>query len=153
MIKTQAEYLELQKQLELEGQTLTLQRENLLAAGLSPAQLDAAMEPLLDFYEQLQEEIGFYERIMRKDFSALQSFESVGRLLIALRIAQDWSQAKLAANLGVSPSVVSRDEKDEYHGASKEKIVRVARALGYRLSHLEVVPISQGDAEQVSLER
>lgn len=145
MIKTQTEYAEMKRRLVEEEQTLVRQRETLIAAGLTSEQLEAAMEPLLDFYEQLKEEIGFYERIMSKDFSALQTFESVGRLLIALRIAQNMSQAELAAKLGVSPSVVSRDEKDEYHGASKEKITRVAKALGYRLSHLEVVPISKDE--------
>ncbi len=145
MIKTQVEYAAMKSRLVEEEALLERQRQTLVDAGLTNAQLEAAMEPLLDFYEQLKEEIGFYERVMRKDFSALSDFESVGRLLIALRIAQNMSQAELAAKLGVSPSVVSRDEKDEYHGASKEKIARVARALGYRLSHVEVVPIADDE--------
>lgn len=145
MIKTNSEYEEMKRRLAAEEQTLVRQRETLIAAGLTSEQLEAAMEPLLDFHEQAKEEIGFYERIMRKDFSALQTFESVGRLLIALRIAQSLSQSELATRLGVSPSVVSRDEKDEYHGASKEKITRVARALGYRLSHLDVEPIGEDE--------
>ncbi len=150
MIKTQVEYTEMKRRLIEEENILSRQREVLNVAGLTDKQLEAAMEPLLDFYEQLKEEVGFYERVMSKDFSALSNFESVGRLLIALRIAQNMSQVELAAKLGVSPSVVSRDEKDEYHGASKEKIARVARALGYRLSHLEVVPISNDEPGMLS---
>jgi Holliday junction resolvasome RuvABC DNA-binding subunit len=132
MIKTEREYKTMLAQLDQEERNLEEQRIALTEAGLNESQLQAAMNPLLSFRDQLKEEIDFYEKIMRKDFSALQSFDSIGRLLIALRIASNVSQHELALRLQVSDSQVSRDERDEYYGATVQKLTAVLKALGYR---------------------
>jgi transcriptional regulator with XRE-family HTH domain len=45
----------------------------------------------------------------------------IGRLLITLRIAQGLTQRELAARLDISESLVSRDERNEYHGLTVER--------------------------------
>ena len=132
MIKTKAEYERLKEQLTGEEERLAQQRQILADAGLAGATLEAAMAPLRSFAAQLRAEVHFYERIVGGDFSLLSDIHSIGRLLIALRIAADLSQAELARRLGCSPSQVSRDERDEYFGATLEKIQRVFDALGYK---------------------
>lgn len=145
MIKTKKEYELMKEQLKAEEERLCQQRQILLDAALDEEQLAAAMAPLESFMVQLQEEVEFYERVMRGDFSALESFESIGRLLIALRIYRKLSQHDLAVGLQVSDSQVSRDERDEYFGASREKISSVLTALGYRLKN-QLEPIEEGTA-------
>lgn len=142
MIKTDKEYRSMLEQLETEDRQLDQQRRILGDAGLNEDQLEAAMEPLVSFRDQLREEVEFYERIMRKDFGALSSFESIGRLLIALRISSNLTQHDLAVRLQVSDSQVSRDERDEYFGATVQKVKTVLQALGYRL-HSTVEPLEQ----------
>lgn len=120
-------------QLEHEEHTLAEQRRILDATGLNAEQVEAAMEPLLCFNVQLREEVETYEQIMAGNFSGLENFDSIGRLLIALRIRKKLSQRELAIRLGISESQVSRDEADEYHGATLKRLRDVLHALGIRL--------------------
>lgn len=53
----------------------------------------------------------------------------LGQLLIALRIANGITQHELVERLGVSESVVSRDERNEYHGITVERAQCVLNAL------------------------
>jgi DNA-binding XRE family transcriptional regulator len=87
------------------------------------------MEPLLSFQAQLAEEVDWYERVRRRDFPALSRLTQIGRLLIALRIANGVTQRELAERLGVNESVVSRDERNEYHGITVERAQRILDAL------------------------
>jgi transcriptional regulator with XRE-family HTH domain len=51
------------------------------------------------------------------------------------------SQQELADKLGVSESQISRDEKNEYNGATKERIEQVMNAMGMRtVTHIEFPP-------------
>lgn len=132
MIKTQAEYRRLKEQLTGERERLAQQRRILSEAGLEGRKLEAAMAPLKSFAAQLEAEVIFYERIVKGDFSLLSDLHSIGRLLIALRIARGMSQGELARRLNLSASQVSRDERDEYYGATLEKIQRVFDVLGFK---------------------
>ena len=57
----------------------------------------------------------------------------MGRLLVALRISKGLKQKELAEKLGVKETQISRDERNEYHGASMEKVQTVLTALGVSL--------------------
>lgn len=144
MIKHKEEYERMKAQLASEGERLEQQRQALSNAGLAGAKLAAAMAPLRSFAAQLRAEVEFYERIMQRDFSLLSDIHSIGRLLIALRIASGLSQAELARRLGKSASQVSRDERDEYYGATVEKIQRVFDALGFK-GNVQVSPREEGE--------
>jgi DNA-binding XRE family transcriptional regulator len=87
------------------------------------------MEPLCSFPAQLKEEVAWYEDVRRRNFPAIRRLTQIGRLLIALRIANGLTQRELAERLGVSEAVVSRDERNEYHGITVERAQRLLDAL------------------------
>jgi DNA-directed RNA polymerase specialized sigma subunit len=129
MIRSEAEYQEALRRLEQDRQVAAAQRDALAASGLSPAEVDHAMEPLRSFQAQLEEEVAWYEAIRRRNFPAIRRLTQIGRLLIALRIANGLTQRELAERLGVSEAVVSRDERNEYHGITVERAQRILDAL------------------------
>ncbi|WP_354572868.1 helix-turn-helix transcriptional regulator [Halalkalibacter oceani] len=57
------------------------------------------------------------------------SLHQLGKTLIAYRIYLGMSQQDLAERLGVSPSQVSRDERNEYYGARLERLQQVMEAM------------------------
>jgi transcriptional regulator with XRE-family HTH domain len=70
-------------------------------------------------------------------FPSLSNLDGIGNLLVALRVNNDISQKELANRLGVKESQVSRDEKNEYRGASIEKVSEVLKVLGAQVvSHV-----------------
>lgn len=129
MIKTEAEY-RLTKQRIDEGRAAAIkQREQLMAQGLSAEQIERVMEPMLTFQLQYAEEVAWYERVKAGDLSPIRNLNHIGLTLIALRIARGMTQKALAERLGVSESVISRDERNDYHGISVERAQRILDAL------------------------
>ena len=129
MIRNEAEYQEALRRLEQDRQVAAKQREALVGFGLTEEEVERGMEPLLSFQAQLAEEVEWYENVRRRNFPVIRRLTDVGRLLIALRIANGISQRELADRLGVSESVVSRDERNEYHGITVERAQRILDAL------------------------
>lgn len=134
MIRSEAEYQEAQKRLAQDMEVERHQRKALEATGLAPDEVSRAMEPLLSFHAQLAEEIEWYENVKRRNFPTLRRLTQLGPILIALRIANGLTQRELADRLGVAESVVSRDERNEYHGMTIERAQRVIDALGASLT-------------------
>ncbi len=130
MIKTQREYEEAKARIEKDKELADIQRRRLEEANLSPEEIERGMEPLLSFHAQLVEEVEWYERIRERDFTLLSNLSNLGRLLIALRIANGLTQRELARRLEVNESQVSRDERNEYYGITLEKALRILEALG-----------------------
>lgn len=123
MIRTEKEYQEMLRRLDQDREFIQKQREQLEQMNLTEEQINRAMEPALSFHEQLKEEVEYYERIKRGDFEALINLVGLEKLLIGIRISLGISQAELARRLGVSEAQVSKDERNEYHGISLEKMV------------------------------
>jgi len=111
------------RRLDQDREFIQKQREQLEQMNLTEEQINRAMEPALSFHEQLKEEVEYYERIKRGDFEALINLVGLEKLLIGIRISLGISQAELARRLGVSEAQVSKDERNEYHGISLEKMV------------------------------
>lgn len=130
MIRSEAEYKEALRRLQQDREIAAKQRETLRAAQLTPEEVERAMEPLLSFQAQLSEEIAWYENVRRRNFTPIARLTQIGRLLIALRLANGLTQRELAERLGVSEAVVSRDERNEYHGITIERAQRILDALG-----------------------
>ncbi|MCM2351845.1 MAG: helix-turn-helix domain-containing protein [Bacteriovoracaceae bacterium] len=133
MIKTEQEYTEAKKRLEQEFKELEAHQMKMKKAGLTKDQIQLAIDPLASFAFQLKEEVEEYEKIKRGEFGALENLEGLGRMLVAVRISKGIKQKDLAEKLGVKETQVSRDERNEYHGASIEKIQKVLNALGVTL--------------------
>jgi DNA-binding XRE family transcriptional regulator len=144
MIRSDAEYREARRRLEQGRDVAEQQRAALAAAGLAPEEVDRAMQPLLSFQAQLEEEIAWYDAVRQRHFPTIRNLTQIGRLLIALRIAQRLTQRELANRLGVNESVVSRDERNEYHGVTLERAQKIIEAIGIpvatRVEERELVP-------------
>lgn len=133
MIKTEKEYLESKTRLDAEFKELDAHAEKMKKSGLTPEQIKLALDPLASFSLQLKEEVEEYEKLKRGQFDILENFNGIGRMLVALRIFKGLKQKELAEKLDVTEAQVSRDERNEYHGASIEKIQKVLDALGVTL--------------------
>ena len=129
MIRNESEYQEAVKRLQEEATRLKEQKSRLEEMDLAKEEIKRALDPLRSFHEQLKEEVASYERLKRGEFDELHNFEGLGRLLVALRIAQGLTQRELAERLEVHESQVSRDERNEYHGITVERANRILEAL------------------------
>lgn len=134
MIRTDAEYRRALQRLTEEAATLAAQRAHFADLGLSADEVDRAMQPMLSFRAQLEEEVEAYSQMRRGDLGPLHSLTSIGRWLVGARIARGLSQQDLAAQLGVDPSQVSRDERNDYRGVTVDRAQRVMEALGVRFT-------------------
>ena len=133
MIRNETEYRESVSRLQAERERMSGYLQDLKQKKLSEPEIKRLMDPLRSFHDQLAEEVASYERLLRGEFWELVNFEGLGRLLIALRIASGVTQRQLAQRLGVHESQVSRDERNEYHGATMERVRRVLDALHVEL--------------------
>lgn len=134
MIRSEKEYKEALDRLKQDEEVLALQREKLVEMGLSEEEVGRALEPMLSFRAQLEEEVEWFEKVRRRDFGVVRDLSAVGTLLIALRIANGINQRELAERLGVSEAQVSRDERNEYHGITVDRVQRVLDAMGETLT-------------------
>ena len=143
MIRSEKEYREAVERLGKDEEVLALQKEKLEGLGLSEVEVYRALEPMLSFRARLEEEVEWYERVRRQDFGVIRDLSAVGTLLIAVRIANGLSQKELAERLGVSEAQVSRDERNEYHGITVDRVQRVLDAMGETLtSRVEDKPLA-----------
>lgn len=149
MIRTDTDYRRALQRLADEAETLRAQRENLSGLGLTDEEVDRAMEPLLSFRAQLEEEVEAYTRMRRGDLGPLQSLTAIGRWLVGARIARGLTQQELAERLSVDPSQVSRDERNDYRGVTTERAQRILEALDVRFTaHAESLLKPDDTAEE-----
>ncbi|HET6249698.1 MAG TPA: helix-turn-helix transcriptional regulator [Tepidisphaeraceae bacterium] len=142
MIRNEAEYQQALDHIQAERQRFAEHAKAWARQGYTRKQITKLMEPLESFHEQLVEEVGGYERLKRGEFKEFENLEGLGQVLIGVRIARGMTQRELAAALNVDESLVSRDERNEYHGITVERARRVLDALGVRLvTRVEVEPI------------
>jgi len=134
MIRNESEYKRAVERVVEEGKRLAETKDRLKGKGLSQEEIKRAMDPLASFHLQLKEEVQSYERLKRGEFDELVNLRGLGHLLISLRIAKGLTQTDLAAKLSINESQVSRDERNEYHGISLDRVSKILEALGVRLS-------------------
>jgi DNA-binding XRE family transcriptional regulator len=134
MIRNEQEYRLALRRLAEDDQFAKAQRDAFIEAGLTREEVGRALEPTLAFHAQLREEVEWYERVRERDFDVLRNLAGLGRLLIALRIANGLSQKELAERLSVSEAQISRDERNEYHGITVERAQRILDALNETVS-------------------
>lgn len=130
MIRNDAEFEEVSQRFKEEEERLTKHREKFKAKGLKKDEIERAMAPLRSFHLQLGEEIEHYKRLKRGQFDEIVNLHGIGQLLISLRISCGLSQRELAERLGVHESQVSRDERNEYHGITVERAMKILDAIG-----------------------
>lgn len=147
MIRNEKEYQKARTRLDEEKERFAQHFEDWKQQGFSDAQVAKLRQPLDAFHQQLVEEVESYERLKRGQFSEFENLSGLGQTLIGVRIAQGVSQRELAARLKVDESLVSRDERNEYHGITVERAMRILDALGVRLvTRVELAPNLPSDA-------
>lgn len=129
MIRSETEYQKAIERVKREKELIEKTKTNLKKEGLKSKEIERALNPLLSFTAQLEEEIETYEKVKRGDFEALENFDGLGRSLIALRINKNFSQKELADKLEIAESQISRYEKNEYRGISIERVNEILNAL------------------------
>jgi len=129
MIKTESAYKKSLEKLQEDKTFIQKQKRTLEEMGLTSEQVEKALQPSITFHEQLKEEVTYYERIRRGEFEPIINLYNLGKTLISYRIYLGLSQQELADRLGISPSQVSRDERNEYYGATVERIQEVMEAM------------------------
>jgi DNA-binding XRE family transcriptional regulator len=149
MIRSEAEYQEALRRAKHDRELAHQQREALVQEGMSPEEMERAMQPLLSFQAQLLDEVAWYERVRRGDIPSIRRLTQLGRQLIALRIASGMTQRDLAEALGVSEPAVSRDERNEYHGITLERAQRILDVIHVSLE-LKIVPADDREPVEVS---
>lgn len=143
MIRSEHEYQRALERLAEDQEVIETQRKVFLDQGLTNEEAEKALEPMVSFRAQLEDEVRWYERVRRRDFGILENLSTLGTTLIALRIANGLSQRELADKLEVSEAQVSRDERNEYHGITVERAQRVLDAMGETLeSRVEDKPLA-----------
>jgi len=129
MIRNDSEYQEALRRKAQDQEVAAGQRTAFVNAGFTPEEVERGLQPVLSFLAQLDEEIDWYQNVRKRNFPVIRRLTQIGQLLIAVRIARGLSQRQLAETLGVSEAVVSRDERNEYHGITLERAQRIFDAL------------------------
>ena len=141
MIRNESEYKNAVARLDAEKKRFDEHVEAWRKHGFSDDQIAKLREPLDSFHVQLVEEVQSYERLKRGQFSELENLLGLGQMLVGFRIARNITQRELARRLNVDETMVSRDERNEYHGITVERATRVLVALGVRLvTRVEIDP-------------
>lgn len=143
MIRSEPEYQRALARLKEDQEVIEAQKKAFLDQGLTDEEAEKALEPIISFRAQLKDEVSWYDRVRRRDFGVLENLSALGTTLIALRIANGYSQKELADRMGVSEAQVSRDERNEYHGITVERAQKVLDAMGETLeSRVENKPLT-----------
>jgi DNA-directed RNA polymerase specialized sigma subunit len=143
MTHSEPEYQRALARLEEDQEVIEAQKKVFLDQGLTHEEAEKALQPMISFRAQLEDEVSWYEQVRRRDFGVLENLSALGTTLIALRIANGFSQKELADRMGVSEAQVSRDERNEYHGITVERAQKVLDAMGETLeSRVEHKPLA-----------
>lgn len=127
VIKTEQEYQRTKKAVANESRLYAAEKEKLVQQGYTQEEAERLMSHGMVVHEQKKEELRQYERFQQGDFRDIEG--DIGKLLIAFRIYRGMTQAELARRLEVSPSQVSMDESNEYHGLSVKKMRHIMDIL------------------------
>lgn len=140
MIKTETAYKKALNRLQEDQSFIQKQKKTLVDKGLTAEQVTKALQPTISFHEQLKQEVTSYEHIIRGEFDTIINLHDIGKVLIAYRIYLGISQQELANRLDTSPAQVSRDERNEYYGATIERLQQVMEAMSM-VSETRVQPV------------
>jgi DNA-binding XRE family transcriptional regulator len=144
MIRNEAEYREAVERVTQERARLDRYAAEWVSKGYSADEVAALREPIESFHRQLAEEVEGYERLKQGRFDAFENLRGIGQLLIGLRIHLGLTQREFAERLGVHETMVSRDERNEYHGITVDRAARALQALGVRVETRVVMVEREG---------
>jgi predicted XRE-type DNA-binding protein len=150
LIKSEQEYRRLKKQVIERDHIIDEQRKLLEAEGVSEKGIEISLGIAGFMQDKIRREVAEYEQIISGDFEIhVSNLDDIGRHLIRLRLWLGVTQAELAKRLDVPQSSVSKDERNEYQGASLAKIKAVLRVLNVnvQVAFTNVLELSQAKRE------
>jgi len=127
MIRTNTEYKRALDTVRENSARAEMERATLNEEGFDTNEIATLMEPILSFHAQIADEVALYERARAGEVPAVERVADLGYTLIYARIASGLSQRDL------DESVVSRAERNEYHGVTKERAQRILDALDAKI--------------------
>jgi ribosome-binding protein aMBF1 (putative translation factor) len=133
MMKTEKEFELAKQQLSKLTELYDTQLGELKTKGLSEEAAKSSLSSSWTYAMQCKEEIELYEKLKQGKLPPMNHFSTKGKYFVAARIARGMTQRELAEKLGVKESAVSRDERNEYHGMSVEKMDRLAHVLNLKV--------------------
>lgn len=106
-------------------------KKKLQSEGHTRKEIKELLDPMISQYEDVKADIDQYDRWKSGDLTDFEAadLDQLGIFLIAARIAKGVTQRQLAEKLGVNESSVSRDERNDYHGITVQRAVKVLEAL------------------------
>ena len=104
--------------------------------GLPPEILDGVRRSLTVEKQELIEGLEAYRAAQNGNVAPLKARagNDLGTLLVAARVAKGWKQKELARRLFLPEQQIQRYEAERYRSISLSGLLRVARALGIRLT-------------------
>jgi HTH-type transcriptional regulator/antitoxin HigA len=107
-----------------------------IVEGLPREVIEGVRRSLTTEKRELSELLKAYEDAKKGDFEllGLRAGNDLGAFLVVARIRKGWSQKQLARNLGQREQAIQRYEAEKYRSISLAGLLRVASALGVRLS-------------------
>ena len=119
--------------------TAALSSEQILKSmvdGLPPEVMDGVRRSLTAERQELADSLHAYQNAQRGAADDLKSRagNDLGALLVAVRVAKGWKQKDLARRLFLPEQQVQRYEAERYRSISLGNLIRVARALGVRMT-------------------
>src|SRR5260370_3224044 len=134
IIHTESQYQRSLATVRESRKVLEEKKKQLVAKGLTPQQIKRVLDPTRSFLQDIEWEVKWYERAKRGEILPDENLESLGRTLIALRIACGMTQTELAKRLDITQAQVSQDESDEYHAISVERAQKILSVFGAHLA-------------------
>ena len=133
MLRNDRELKAAKKQLSKLNELYETQMKEKKKKGLTEEQAKDSLSSSFTYARQCQEEIELYEKLKKGELPPENAFSTRGKYFVAARIARGMTQRELALKLGAKESSVSRDERNEYHGISMEKMDKLAAVLDLRV--------------------
>lgn len=139
MILNEIEYQNTIEQIKKRERHIADLKKNYIENGYTPEQIKRLIDPMECFLLDLKGEAEEYEQLKRGELGEFGDLRQLGKFLVKLRIAKGLTQVQFSRRLGVSKSIVSRDEYNEYHGITIERATRIIEVLnGKFLGHLNL---------------
>lgn len=107
-----------------------------VSTDVHPVFVEAQRSALNSQIEELEEDVGLYERLKSGYISTFEAngLHDLPDILIRARIARGMSQRDLAEFLGMKEQQIQRYEAERYRSASLERLIEVADALNVKIT-------------------
>jgi DNA-binding XRE family transcriptional regulator len=146
MIQTETEYQKAVKQIEENEKYFEAERTKMAKEGMPADHIQRFLDPSISMIQDLKDDVEWYENAKKGRFLPITDTATLGRALIALRISRHMTQEELARKLDVAQSQVSRDESNEYHGISMDRVENILAVFGAKLKSELIISSDRGES-------